>query len=160
MFYVVLQNNFQVQAPRRGGGRLYLEGRLNGRFLALRAWGAYIWRGLFSEFYTVYFLSKKTPIKADNFVLLRFLFEDDTYWSGLLFLSRFGISVIMITYVTTVFPSDSWSACAVIVVIFVPGHTSWIVQTRGVEAGSLIYIKKGQTNNVIINWQSVSRLTR
>ena len=43
---------------------------------------------------------------------------------GCFFLSRFGISVIMITYVTTVFPSDSWSACAVIVVIFVPGHTS------------------------------------
>ena len=32
-------------------GDLYLEGRFNGRFFALRVWGAYIWRGLFSEFY-------------------------------------------------------------------------------------------------------------
>ena len=30
---------------------LYLEGRFNGGFFALRVWGAYIWRGLFSEFY-------------------------------------------------------------------------------------------------------------
>ena len=32
-------------------GGLYLEGRFNGGFSALRVWGAYIWRGLFSEFY-------------------------------------------------------------------------------------------------------------
>ena len=32
-------------------GSLYLEGRFNGGFLALRVLGAYIWRGLFSEFY-------------------------------------------------------------------------------------------------------------
>ena len=32
-------------------GGLYLEGRFNGGFFALRVWGAYIWRGLFSEFY-------------------------------------------------------------------------------------------------------------
>ena len=30
-------------------GGLYLEGRFNGRFFALRVWGAYIWRGLFME---------------------------------------------------------------------------------------------------------------
>ena len=28
-----------------------MEGRFNGGFLALRVWGAYIWTGLFSEFY-------------------------------------------------------------------------------------------------------------
>ena len=28
-----------------------MEGRFNGGFLALPVWGAYIWRGLFSEFY-------------------------------------------------------------------------------------------------------------
>ena len=28
-----------------------LKGRLNGGFFALRVWEAYIWRGLFSEFY-------------------------------------------------------------------------------------------------------------
>ena len=31
------------------GGRLYLEGRFNGRFFALQVWGAYIWRGLYME---------------------------------------------------------------------------------------------------------------
>ena len=30
-------------------GRLYLEGRFNGGFSALRVWGAYIWRGLYME---------------------------------------------------------------------------------------------------------------
>ena len=28
-----------------------MEGRFNGGLFALRVWGAYIWRGLFSEFY-------------------------------------------------------------------------------------------------------------
>ena len=37
---------FQVQAP----GGLYLEGRFNEGFFALPIWGAYIWRGLFSDF--------------------------------------------------------------------------------------------------------------
>ena len=32
-------------------GGLYSEGRFNGEFFASRSWGAYIWRGLFSEFY-------------------------------------------------------------------------------------------------------------
>ena len=44
------EGKFQVQAPPPGGG-LYSEGRFNGGFSALRFWGAYIWRGLFSEFY-------------------------------------------------------------------------------------------------------------
>ena len=42
--------------PPRGG--LYLEGRFNGGFFALRVWGlifggVYTWRGLFSEFYGI-----------------------------------------------------------------------------------------------------------
>ena len=49
LFYFVFEGNFQVQAPRKG---LYLEGRFNGRFFALRVWGAYTWRGLFSEFFS------------------------------------------------------------------------------------------------------------
>ena len=49
LFYFVFQGKFQVQAPRGGG--LYSEGRFNGGFFALRFWGAYIWKGLFSEFY-------------------------------------------------------------------------------------------------------------
>ena len=46
-FTLYLRAIFQVQAP----GGLYLEGRFNGGFFALLVWGAYIWRGLFSEFY-------------------------------------------------------------------------------------------------------------
>ena len=34
-------------------GGLYLEGRFKGGFFALRVWGAYIWRGSFSEFYGI-----------------------------------------------------------------------------------------------------------
>ena len=48
LFYIVI---FQVQAPGGREGGLYLEGRFNGGFFALPVWGAYIWRGLFSEFY-------------------------------------------------------------------------------------------------------------
>ena len=48
-FYFVFEDNFQVQAPRGGGG-LYLEGRFNGGFLnyefgGLIFGGAYTWRG-------------------------------------------------------------------------------------------------------------------
>ena len=34
-------------------GGLYLEGRFNGGFFALRVSGAYIWKGLFSDFYGI-----------------------------------------------------------------------------------------------------------
>ena len=37
-------------------GGLYLEGRINGRVFALRVCGAYICRGLFSEFYGIIFI--------------------------------------------------------------------------------------------------------
>ena len=52
LFYFVFEGNFQVQAPPPRG-----EGRFNGGFFALRVWGAYIWRGLFSEFYCIFRLS-------------------------------------------------------------------------------------------------------
>ena len=45
--YFEFEGNFQVQAP----GGLYPEGRFNGRFFCV--WGAYIWRGLFSEFHGI-----------------------------------------------------------------------------------------------------------
>ena len=53
LIYFVFEGKFQVQAPRGG---LYLEGRFNGGFFAVRFWGlifggAYTWRSLFSEFY-------------------------------------------------------------------------------------------------------------
>ena len=48
-FTLYLRAIFQVQAP----GGLYLEGRFNGGYFALPVRGAYIWRGLFSEFYGI-----------------------------------------------------------------------------------------------------------
>ena len=45
LFNCVFEGNFQVQSP----GGIYLEGRFTGGFFALPVWGAYIWRGLFSE---------------------------------------------------------------------------------------------------------------
>ena len=50
LFYFVFEGNFPSKSPP---GSLYLEGRFNGGFLALPVWGAYIWRGLFSEFYGI-----------------------------------------------------------------------------------------------------------
>ena len=44
-FTLYLRAIFQVQAP----GGLYLEGRFNGGFFALRVLGAYICRGLYME---------------------------------------------------------------------------------------------------------------
>ena len=49
-FTLYLRAIFQVQAP---GVLNYLEGRFNGGFSALPVWGAYIWRGLFLEFYGI-----------------------------------------------------------------------------------------------------------
>ena len=48
LFYFVFEGNFQVQAPR---GAYIWWGDLTESFFALRVWGAYTWRGLFSEFY-------------------------------------------------------------------------------------------------------------
>ena len=48
LFYFVFEGYFQGQAPRGAGG-LYLEGQFNGEFFTLRGWGAYIWRGLYTE---------------------------------------------------------------------------------------------------------------
>ena len=39
LFYFVFEGNFPSTSPRRG---LYLQGRLNGGFLASPDWGAYI----------------------------------------------------------------------------------------------------------------------
>ena len=55
LFCFVFEGNFQVQAPppRR---RLIFGGVfcVNEGFFALRVWGAYIWRGSFSEFYGIF----------------------------------------------------------------------------------------------------------
>ena len=48
--FVFIWGQFPSTNPRG----LYLEGRFNGGFFALRVWGAYIWRGLFSGFYGIF----------------------------------------------------------------------------------------------------------
>ena len=48
-FTLYLTAIFQVQAPG-----VPLEGRFSGGLFALLVWGAYIWRGLFSEFYSIF----------------------------------------------------------------------------------------------------------
>ena len=48
-FTLYLRAIFQFQAPRG----LYFQGRFNGGFFTLPVWGAYTWRGLFSEFYGI-----------------------------------------------------------------------------------------------------------
>ena len=45
LFCFVFEGNFPSTSPLGA----YLEGQFNGRFFALSAWGAYIWRGLYME---------------------------------------------------------------------------------------------------------------
>ena len=40
-----------------------MEGRFNGGFLVLRVWGAYIWRGLFAEFYGISIVKNLTDFR-------------------------------------------------------------------------------------------------
>ena len=61
LFCFVFEGNFQVQAPRRGGGAYIRRGDLTDGFLRYEFGGlifgaAYTWRGLFSEFYSKIFL--------------------------------------------------------------------------------------------------------
>ena len=58
-FTLYLMAIFQVQAPVG----LYVERRFNGGFFALLVWGAYNWRGLFTEFYGMFV--KQTDISKE-----------------------------------------------------------------------------------------------
>ena len=51
LFHFVFEGKFSKFKPPGG---LYLERRFNGGFFVLPVWGAYTWRGLFSEFYGIY----------------------------------------------------------------------------------------------------------
>ena len=53
LFYSVFEGNFPGTSPPGG---LYQEGRFNGGFFVLQVWGAFIWRGLFSEFYGITYI--------------------------------------------------------------------------------------------------------
>ena len=44
LFYFVFERNFQVQVPQ---GAYIRRGDVTEGFFALRAWGAYIWRGFY-----------------------------------------------------------------------------------------------------------------
>ena len=46
LFYFVFEGDFPSTSP---WGALNLEGRFNGGFFALPVWGAYFWRGLYTE---------------------------------------------------------------------------------------------------------------
>ena len=59
MFHSVFEGKYQPL------GGLYLEGRFNGGLLALPVWGAYIWRGLFSEFYGILFCLFHLPLSGE-----------------------------------------------------------------------------------------------
>ena len=61
-YFVKLRTISKYKTP--GGGGLYLEGRFNGRFLAVRVWGAYTWRGLFSHFYGISNILLTCQLKA------------------------------------------------------------------------------------------------
>ena len=50
VFYFVLEGILPSTSLQ---GAYILEGRFNGGFFALPVWGAYIWRGLFPEFYGI-----------------------------------------------------------------------------------------------------------
>ena len=60
-YFVKLRTISKYKTP---GGGLYLEGRFNGRFLAVRVWGAYTWRGLFSQFYGISNILLTCQLKA------------------------------------------------------------------------------------------------
>ena len=49
-YFVLLCIQGQIPSTSPPGG-LYSEGRFNAGFFALRFWGAYTWRGLFSGFH-------------------------------------------------------------------------------------------------------------
>ena len=55
LFHFVFEGNFPSTSPLGA----YLEGRLSAGFCTLRVWGAYIWRGLFSEFFRYLFVTAK-----------------------------------------------------------------------------------------------------
>ena len=59
-YFVKLRTISKYKTP----GGLYLEGRFNGRFLAVRVWGAYTWRGLFSQFYGISNILLTCQLKA------------------------------------------------------------------------------------------------
>ena len=63
LFYFVFEGKFQVQAPL---GAYIRGGDLTEGFLCFRFWGAYKWRGLFSEFYGILTRGKTSMDNEDG----------------------------------------------------------------------------------------------
>ena len=61
-FTLYLRAIFKYKSP----GGLIFGGQFNGGFFALRVWGAYIWRGLFSESYGISYpsITKKNMLTS------------------------------------------------------------------------------------------------
>ena len=57
-------------------GSLYLTGQVNRGFFALRVWGAYIWRGLFTKFYGI---SNKYNIIVIIYLFIYFSWAPDDW---------------------------------------------------------------------------------
>ena len=71
--FVLLCIRGQIPSTSPSGG-LYSEGRFNGGFFALRFWGAYNWRGLFSEFYGI--IQTKVKLNHNIFIILSLSAKD------------------------------------------------------------------------------------
>ena len=64
-YFVKFTTISKYKTPGERGGGLYLEeGRFNGRFFAVRVWGAYTWSGLFSQFYGISNILLTCQLKA------------------------------------------------------------------------------------------------
>ena len=76
--FVLLSILGQFPSTSPPGGSLYLEGRFNGGFFALRVWvpfiwrGLYIWRGLLLEFYGSYQLNDHWHYELETFFYMNF----------------------------------------------------------------------------------------
>ena len=64
LFYLVFGGNFQVQAPGERGGGNFTEGFLCYEIGGFIFGGAYTWRGLFSEFYSIFRQVCTVPISG------------------------------------------------------------------------------------------------
>ena len=84
-------------------GGLYLEGQFNGGFFALQVRGAYIWRGLFSEFYGILISALFMTNSIKKYILLGFSFEKHDKM-----LSSLYLSLKLSTHVSTACIWVSW----------------------------------------------------
>ena len=83
LFYFVFDCNFPSTSP--WGAYIILEGQFNGGLFASLVWGAYIWRGLFSEFYSI--LMFNIGSYCHNYVCLMIIHISSSYGCDLRYLT-------------------------------------------------------------------------